>query len=247
MKPPESSPRTETSKIRSFEELKAVLEKKAVPLPKHVAASPVQEEERTDPEAERRLFLKEMEDVAPITGGSRAAYALKPKAPEPLPEHFLDDRDADVLDALETLIREGKGFVVAQTPEYIEGRSPRVHPAILNRLHRGDFSIQAHIDLHGLSVESAREALEAFLKSSISSGKRAVLIIHGRGLSSPQQPVLKTKVYEWLTTGNWKKWVIAFSSARACDGGAGATYLLLRRRPLTKRMHGKKARCRTWG
>jgi DNA-nicking Smr family endonuclease len=32
-----------------------------------------------------------------------------------------------------------------------------------------------------------------------------------------------------------RKWVIAFSSARSCDGGAGATYVLLRQRPLTMR------------
>jgi DNA-nicking Smr family endonuclease len=67
------------------------------------------------------------------------------------------------------------------------------------------------------------------------AGKRSVLIVHGRGLSSPSKPVLKAKVYEWLTSGQWRKWVIAFSSARSYDGGTGATYVLLRQRPLTKR------------
>jgi DNA-nicking Smr family endonuclease len=72
------------------------------------------------------------------------------------------------------------------------------------------------------------------------SGKRAVLVIHGRGLSSPAKPVLKSNVYRWLTTTPWHKWVIAFTSARLCDGGAGACYILLRRKPLTKKYRKKK-------
>jgi DNA-nicking Smr family endonuclease len=67
-------------------------------------------------------------------------------------------------------------------------------------------------------------------------GKTGILITHGRGLSSPLEPVLKRKVVEWLTHGPWRKWVIAYSSARICDGGAGATYVLLRQRPISKRL-----------
>jgi len=57
-------------------------------------------------------------------------------------------------------------------------------------------------------------------------------------------PVLKSKVYQWLTSSPWHKWVVAFTSARLCDGGAGATYVLFRTRPLTKRF--RKKRPRNW-
>jgi len=67
------------------------------------------------------------------------------------------------------------------------------------------------------------------------TGKTGVLIVHGRGLSSPFEPVLKRKVVEWLTHGPWRKWVAAYASARICDGGAGATYVLLSPRPVSKR------------
>jgi DNA-nicking Smr family endonuclease len=150
-----------------------------------------------------------------------------------------DDSDNQTLRRLNTLVKTGEGFVVKNTPEYIEGTGHNVHPKISTRLHRGDFSIQAHVDLHGFGVEDARNAFEIFIKDSIATGKRAVLIVHGRGLSSPDRPVLKTKVVEWLTRGPLRKWVIAFSSARSCDGGTGATYVLLRRRPLTKRYRKK--------
>jgi DNA-nicking Smr family endonuclease len=82
------------------------------------------------------------------------------------------------------------------------------------------------------------------MREAVATGKRAVLIIHGRGLSSPALPVLKTRVAEWLTTGYWRKWVVAFTSARRCDGGSGASYVLLRRNPLPKRLR-KHQRGRT--
>ena len=121
----------------------------------------------------------------------------------------------------------------------MEGTGYNVNPEVMTALHRGDFSIQDHIDLHGLTVSKAKVQFNAFLKDSIRTGKRGLLIVHGRGLSSPKKPVLKLKVYEWLTRGPWRKWIIAFTSARAIDGGAGATYLLLRHQPATKRLMKK--------
>jgi DNA-nicking Smr family endonuclease len=132
-------------------------------------------------------------------------------------------------------VRYGTGFIVSDTPEYIEGTGYNVPLSIAKRLHRGDFSIQAHIDLHGLRVDDAQESFEEFLNWAVTTGRRGVLIVHGRGLSSPSEPVLKNKVKEWLTRGPWRKWVVAYCSARKCDGGAGATYVLLRQRPVSKR------------
>ncbi len=129
----------------------------------------------------------------------------------------------------------GNLFPLGQIVKYMEGLGYGVNPEIAKRLHRGDFSIQVHLDLHWLGVGEAHEAFEGFLKEALLAGNRAVLVIHGRGRSSRAEPVLKTKVREWLTSGPWRKWVIAFTSARACDGGAGATYVLLRQRPATKR------------
>ena len=70
--------------------------------------------------------------------------------------------------------------------------------------------------------------LERFLKDAISRGKHGVLVIHGRGLCSPGEPVLKQMVMKTLGRGYWRKRVVAFASARLSDGGAGATYVLLR-------------------
>jgi DNA-nicking Smr family endonuclease len=185
---------------------------------------------------EGRLFKKAMAGVVPVSHNKLGVMDPGRNRKETT---LAEETLCDTLHRLEQLVNEGKGFVVADTPEYIAGVGPGVHPSVSRYLHAGRFSIQAYIDLHGLSVVKACEALDEFFKEAITSGKRAVCVVHGRGLSSPDQPVLKAMFRQWLTTGPWRKWVIAFSSARATDGGAGATYVLLRRQPLSKRYRKK--------
>ena len=230
MKPTKSS-----ANFRPFEDLKALLESRSK-LPVHITFdSPVdpfgkKPNPEKNPDDDQKLFEKAMSDVKPI-----AKENLIENTPLPSPPvGYENNEDYETLACLKKLVNSGKGFVVADTPEYIEGAGYKVHPEITKSLHRGDFSIQAHIDLHGLNANDARLVFDTFLKNSLMMNKRAVMVVHGRGLSSPGHPVLKSKVREWLTCGPWRKWIMAFSSARLCDGGAGATYILLRQRPLTK-------------
>lgn len=226
-----------------FEDLKKRFKDRlppAPPVPPPAGRNARPERETAEAGDDERLFLESMEDVTPL-GEDRRAVKKGETRPQHPPEN---DEDDEALLALRDLVTHGKGFVVADTPEYIEGTGYQGNLGLARRLHRGDFSIQAHLDLHGMTVEEARDTVERFLKESVDSGKRAVSIIHGRGLSSPAEPVLKNGVIEWLTSGRWRKWVIAYASARACDGGAGATYVLLRRRPYSRRP-GRKSSKRT--
>ncbi len=223
--------------FKSFQDLKALLENRPFSFPERRQVDLVNHEEEQPPELEEELFKKAMEGVTPVSAGKYIERIFQCE----LPEGTRDKEDAEVLEKLRDLVEYGKGFNVADTPEYIEGTSYNVHPSVARRLHRGDYSIQAFVDLHGLLVEDAKEVFEKFLKWAVTTGKTGVLIVHGRGLSSPSEPVLKKKVVEWLTRGSWRKWVAAYSSARRCDGGAGASYVLLRPRPITKRLKRRKA------
>ena len=219
-----------------FEDIKDLLKKKLVSLPTYKETKVVARQPSPKPESDEKLFSKAMEGVTPISRENRVERVVHVEAPS---ESRITE-DAEALAQLESLVRFGTGFDVSNTPEYVEGTGYNVHPEFAKRLHRGDYSIQAHLDLHGFTAEDAKEVFEKFIKGAITTGKRGVLIIHGRGLSSPAEPVLKKKVVEWLTRGPWRKWVVAYSSARFVDGGAGATYVLLRQRPVSKRLKKSK-------
>ena len=202
--------------------LEALERPAATPLPRPKAPIP--------PLSEEEAFQRAMSDVRRIDWN-------RPAGSPPAPRRAAAGPDAEnvALGDLRRLVECGAGFAVADTPEYMEGVGPHAPHGITRRLHRGDFAVQGHQDLHGLTVPEARAVFDAFIKQSISRGHRVVLIVHGRGLSSPAEPVLKSKVRAWLSCGPWRKWVIAFTSARMCDGGPGASYVLLRRRPLARR------------
>jgi len=226
MKSPKS-----TFSFKSFEEIKGLLTAKSISFPE-APPSPREEcHEQLSPESEEKLFQEAMTGVAPISRDNCVERGF----PSVFPERPGDENDSEPLLKLKDLVEYGMGFQVADTPEYIEGTMYHVHPEVARRLHRGDYSIQAYINLHRLNVSNARETLEKFLRWAVTTGKTGVLIVHGRGLSSTAEPVLKQKVVEWLTRGPWRKWVVAYASARSCDGGAGATYVLLRRLPISKR------------
>jgi DNA-nicking Smr family endonuclease len=221
---------------RSFQDLRSLLKAKSISLPTFPPTKSITLEVEPSLESEEKLFSQAMERVKPLSapkGGKRVFFIKTAEAN--LPEDIEKKEEAETLLKLTHLVQYGAGFNVSDTAEYIEGTGYNVHPELARRLHRGTYSIQAHLDLHALKVNEAKEVFENFLKRAIATGKRGILIIHGRGLSSPSGPVLKKKVQEWLTHGPWRKWVIAYSSARICDGGAGATYVLLREHPISKR------------
>ncbi len=247
--------------LKSFEEMKDLLKAKSISFPDAPNLSPRENEpppsapprspsrasgsiekgrvgtaQEPAPESDEKLFREAMEGVTPMPRPNFVERGLPP----PLPEKPEAPAETEPLLKLKDLVQHGMGFEVADTPEYIEGTLYRVPPDVARRLHQGDFSIQAYINLHRFKVAEAKEAFERFVKWAVTTGKTGVLIVHGRGLSSPLEPVLKQKVVEWLTRGPWRKWVVAYATARSCDGGAGATYVLLRRRPVSKRL--KKSR-----
>ena len=96
------------------------------------------------------------------------------------------------------------------------------------RLRRGDFAIEAEIDLHGMRLERAYRELKVFLSECAERRLACVRVIHGKGArSGPAGPTLKPGVQDWLSRWNL---VLAFVSAQPKHGGTGAIYVLLRTR-----------------
>jgi DNA-nicking Smr family endonuclease len=136
-------------------------------------------------------------------------------------QHWLDE--ARVL--REAMSDEFDVSTLLDTDDQLSFRRPGIGADVSARLRAGHWSIQRQLDLHGLRIDEAREALGEFLRHAHKAGIRCVRVVHGKGLGSPgKAPVLKSRVQRWLVQKNE---VLAFVQARPVDGGAGALVVLL--------------------
>lgn len=121
-------------------------------------------------------------------------------------------------------------FDVRFSEHFVRGRAVGVSRETLGRLERGEFSIARHVDLHGMTFEDAKLVVDDFLAACHQDGHRCVLVITGKGLNSPGHvAVLRERIPRWLAKGPSARLVLAFVTARECDGGIGALYVLLRK------------------
>ena len=178
--------------------------------------------------SEQEAFVQAMGEVRPL-GWSAAPLRL----PRPI-----ELRGSDEVDGEQEALRQLAAFVRGDGPwdpfatgEGVEGAATAHGRSYLRRLKNGEFSVQAHLDLHGRSPGEATEELERFLRGAITLGYCCVRIVHGRGKHSSSEPaVLKKHVTRWLSSRRMSRYVVAFSSARWTDGGGGAVYVLLYRK-----------------
>jgi len=157
-------------------------------------------------------------DVRPVTGGRRL-----PEKPRPKPHaKFSREDDRAVLDEMMT---GGPEPLEVETGEQLSFHRPHMTRKTLRQLRRGQFAIQEEIDLHGMTLFEAREALRDFIRQCHEMRLGCVRVIHGKGLGSGQKgPVLKAGINHWLR--RWDE-VAAFCSAQPKHGGTGAAYVLL--------------------
>jgi DNA-nicking Smr family endonuclease len=144
-------------------------------------------------------------------GESEAATAAKKPKPTAKQPHPVAARPA-----LPTRGREGPGLPAD------------VDPNLRRRLARGREALAARIDLHGLTQDAARAALNGFVRRSVDDGWRAVLVITGKGVSG--DGVLRRHVPEWLAAPPIREHIAGVSEAHRRHGGEGALYVALKRK-----------------
>jgi len=167
------------------------------------------------------LFRRAMSGTKPLQTEQRAATPGHKPAPK---ARFTRADEAEVL-------RESMLAGAKTTPpddaDNMRFHRPSVDRRSMRKLARGGYSIQAEIDLHGMTVAEAKPRLADFIEHCVANGQLCVRIVHGKGLGSGNRgPVLKRSVNRWLR--QWDN-VLAFVAARQVDGGAGAVYVLLQR------------------
>jgi DNA-nicking Smr family endonuclease len=103
------------------------------------------------------------------------------------------------------------------------------------RVARGRQTIDARLDLHGLTQAEAHAALLRFLRTASARGARLVLVVTGKGskdldqYGGSERGVLRRQVPQWLASPNFRNLVIGFEDAHIVHGGEGALYVRVRR------------------
>ncbi|MDH3338906.1 MAG: Smr/MutS family protein [Gammaproteobacteria bacterium] len=165
------------------------------------------------------LFRRMMSKAKPLRTDERVAHPQKKPKPK---ARFTR---ADEKEALRQSMLADIDTMQDGNADSLRFRRASVGRRTMRKLARGRFSVQAEIDLHGMTVAEARPRLSDFIADCAKQGLLCVRVVHGKGLGSGHKgPVLKNSVNAWL-----RKWntVLAFVSARQVDGGTGAIYVLL--------------------
>lgn len=173
-----------------------------------------------DDSDDKRLFREAVRDVKRL----RTAPRVTPPKPHPRARFArLDERKV-----LQESLELSPGDLLVESGEELSFRRTGVRDGVLRKLRRGEYRLEAELDLHGLTIVEAKARLREFLEEMLRSGIHCVRIIHGKGLRSGHRgPVLKHTASLVLQKTDA---VLAFTSARPVDGGTGAIYVLLSRR-----------------
>ncbi len=177
---------------------------------------------RTLDDASRALFREAVGDAIPLASDHTRRVHHEPPPPPAIPRQ----RDKDERAALSESLSDVDLLQLAlEGGDEATWLKPGLSPRVLKDLRRGRWVVQAHLDLHGMQRDEARQQVILFLAECLALDQRCVRIVHGKGHGSPGRiPVLKRLVLGWLAQ---RLEVLAYCQARTVEGGAGAVIVLL--------------------
>ena len=105
------------------------------------------------------------------------------------------------------------------------------------KLAKGEVTPDRTVDLHEMTVAEAHRALDAALASAVASGARLLVVVAGKArdgrparLMPGGRGVIAASVEDWLALSPFAGNIAAVRRAHIRHGGAGALYVVLRRR-----------------
>lgn len=173
---------------------------------------------------EVKLFARATQAVTPLRTAARVTH----RPSDVQPADLMTQRRQRALgaDTLKPAPLSDTFSPFTDTDQDLAWLAPGMGPEVLRQLRRAFWPVGAHLDLHGLNSDAARQALTSFIEASQTHGTRCVRIVHGKGYGSADgQSVLKARVAQWLTQLGA---IRAFASAPPAHGGRGALLVLLR-------------------
>jgi DNA-nicking Smr family endonuclease len=181
---------------------------------------------REDHEGDDELFLRSVSGARRIdTEGEQETGPPSPVTAGPQPGEEENNRGL-FLQAMGAL---NATTFRAEAPEPEDAGPSRSPSSRMRQLKRGTIHIGGELDLHGFLKDEALKRLEHFITSAYARGSQAVLVITGKGINSPEGPVLPGAAAAWLRDQG-KGMVAEFLPAPRDKGGSGAIVAFLRKR-----------------
>ncbi len=183
------------------------------------------------------LFLEAMADVTPCRQTDKVPLP-KPGAVSPGQAYRREaaQRALDDENFLPTT------FIEPVPPHAeISFRRQGVQREVFRKFSRGEYPVEALLDLHRKTVAQARREVYHFIQECLQDETRTALIIHGKGgnpkTGKNSPALLKSCLAKWLPL---LPEVLAFHSAQKCHGGTGAVYIMLKKSPRQKERNRRR-------
>jgi len=172
--------------------------------------------------ADKDIFSLEMEDVKPLKQDKITTNKVEEHTPGKVirRKHAVEDKlIVDPLSSVEVPLLKSN--------DILEYRRPGVQHGVYKKLRMGQYTNDARLDLHRLSVDEARVEVFKFLRECFYYELRTVIILHGKGDRNPDKvATIKSHLAVWLPQIDE---VLAFHSAQKQHGGTGAVYVMLKK------------------
>lgn len=129
--------------------------------------------------------------------------------------------------------------VIAAKPERLLPGAATLDGGWDKGFRRGAIRPERSIDLHGYRLDAAHLLLERALADALADDIRVLLIVTGKERRDPQDSlgaperrrgIIRASIADWLAHSRHGPMIAAVRNAHPCDGGAGALYVILRRK-----------------
>jgi DNA-nicking Smr family endonuclease len=181
-----------------------------------------------------RSLTRDEEDLWSLV--ARTVRPLRPlPAARKAPQLTIDAGNGAVRDTVRAVKKAPAPQPKAAAREPRAGAPPALSPIMRKEKHklaRGRDTIDARIDLHGMTQTQAHAALRSLLQRCQANGAKFVLVITGKGLPNESlggRGVLRRQVPQWLALPEFRRYVAGFDVAHAGHGGEGALYVRVRK------------------
>ncbi|MFW6243814.1 MAG: Smr/MutS family protein, partial [Desulfovibrionales bacterium] len=155
---------------KSFKDLPSIRpRKKKQPVQARVPSQP---EKPQAPASDKELFRQAMQGVRPIQGNTRGRQ-INPAGSRGTPPDPASPENRSRQQLLD-LVQGRAEFEIAQTTEFVLGHVKGLTPQTFEKLKNGLLSPEAHIDLHGFTLDHARAAVTRFIREHYFTGHRCL-------------------------------------------------------------------------